>query len=62
MHIEDVWPGQIVVVGPNLASLHKPDHAERSWRGRVLRVYERSVDVEPLDGGLPRNVLPERLS
>lgn len=52
----------IVCVGPNLLSLYPPDHKEPIWGGRIIYETETSYGVEPIDGGLPRDVFKERVS
>jgi hypothetical protein len=55
--------GDIVEVGPNTASFHGADHFEPVWKGRILRIQDGSVDVQPLDVKKgPRNVLKDRIS
>ena len=62
---------QHVIVGPNLASTHKPDHNETPWNGVVTNVNKTpgkngivvSYSVTPDDPEkLPRSVLENRLA
>lgn len=54
--------GQSVTIGPNLRSLHVPDHSEPVWKGRIIYITQHSIGVEPVDPTkLPRDVLRERI-
>ncbi len=63
--------GERVIVGPNLASKHKPDHEETAWTGVVVRrthIQTQSGEVvdygvQPDDGNKnPRSVCASRVN
>ena len=56
-----LFTGTLVCVGPNLRSLYAPDRHEAPWQGMVIRSDQYSVDVWPLNGGLARYVLYDRI-
>ena len=53
--------GMIVLVGPDTQSIYASDRSEPEWIGRIERISECCVDIAPLDGKLPRDVLKDRI-
>ena len=54
--------GTRVTVEPNLLSKHKPVRDKSPWQGTIVRVNNNSVEVKPIEGGLPRSVSKERIT